>query len=89
MLSRGAPSAEPVRRRYARQAPRALSMMSPLPRGEKLEYKGTIFEEMDSTPFSHGDPSGSGRRTGHTNIPGSKHASVMRTSQELLAAKST
>jgi len=46
---------------------------------KKLEYKGTIFEEMDVDAIL--------ARLAHTNIPGSKHRKRYEDVQELLAAK--
>lgn len=61
--------------------------MESVPR-KKLEYKGTIFEEMDVDAILARHPSVVlVDELAHTNIPGSKHRKRYEDVQELLAAK--
>jgi two-component system, OmpR family, sensor histidine kinase KdpD len=64
-----------------------IAQMEIVPR-KKLEYKGTIFEEMDVDAILARRPSVVlVDELAHTNIPGSKHRKRYEDVQELLAAK--
>jgi two-component system sensor histidine kinase KdpD len=64
-----------------------LSQLDAVPR-KKIEYKGTIFEEMDVDAILARHPQVVlVDELAHTNIPGSKHRKRYEDVQELLAAK--
>ncbi|HXM96959.1 MAG TPA: universal stress protein [Candidatus Dormibacteraeota bacterium] len=63
------------------------SQLKAIPR-KKIEYKGTIFEEMDTDAILARHPDVVlVDELAHTNIPGSKHRKRYEDVQELLAAK--
>jgi len=64
-----------------------LANIEPVPR-KKIEYKGTIFEEMDVDAILARQPEVVlVDELAHTNIPGSKHRKRYEDVQELVAAK--
>jgi len=64
-----------------------LSQMEAVPR-KKIEYKGTVFEEMDVDAILARKPQVVlVDELAHTNIPGSKHRKRYEDVQEILAAK--
>jgi two-component system, OmpR family, sensor histidine kinase KdpD len=64
-----------------------VSQLEVLPR-KKLEYKGTVFEEMDTDSIIARKPEVVLiDELAHTNIPGSKHRKRYEDVQEILAAK--
>ena len=90
------PAAQPRRRRGHRHRRNARpqghrgtgrSKLETVPR-KKLEYKGTIFEEMDVDAIIARHPQVVlVDELAHTNIPGSKHRKRYEDVQEILAAK--
>ncbi|PYT47652.1 MAG: histidine kinase, partial [Acidobacteria bacterium] len=64
-----------------------VTQMESVPR-KKIEYKGTVFEEMDVDAILARRPAVVlVDELAHTNIPGSKHRKRYEDIQELLAAK--
>ncbi len=64
-----------------------LAQIESVPR-KKIEYKGTVFEEMDVDAILERRPQVAlVDELAHTNIPGSKHRKRYEDVQELLAAK--
>src|SRR5438046_9783145 len=73
---------------HGRKAIEELLCQLEIVQGRKIEYKGTIFEEMDVDAILARRPDVVlVDELAHTNIPGSKHRKRYEDVQELLAAK--
>jgi len=71
----------------AKASKKLLTQIESVPR-QKIEYKGTIFEEMDVDAILARHPQVVlVDELAHTNIPGSKHRNVTRMCKSSLAAK--